>query len=46
MHAPAEGLSGAVLVGGVLQMVSEPTLVVACTGYGVFGRDPTLKKQL
>jgi hypothetical protein len=29
--APTEGLGGAVLVGGVLQMVSEPTLVVART---------------
>jgi hypothetical protein len=29
---PTEGLGGAALVGGVLQMVSEPTLVVARTG--------------
>jgi hypothetical protein len=27
-----EGLGGAALVGGVLQMVSEPTLVVSRTG--------------
>jgi hypothetical protein len=27
-----EGLGGAALVGRVLQMVSEPTLAVACTG--------------
>ena len=30
--APTEGLGGAALVGGVLQMVSEPTLAVARTG--------------
>jgi hypothetical protein len=30
--APTEGLGGATLVGGVLQMVSEPTLAVARTG--------------
>jgi hypothetical protein len=30
--APTEGLCGAALVGGVLQMVSEPTLAVACMG--------------
>jgi hypothetical protein len=30
--APTEGLGGADFVGGVLQMVSEPTLVVAHTG--------------
>jgi hypothetical protein len=30
--APTEGLSGAALVGGVLQMVSEPTLAIARTG--------------
>jgi hypothetical protein len=29
---PTEGLGGATLVGGVLQMVSEPTLAVACMG--------------
>jgi hypothetical protein len=32
MPAPTEGLGGAVLVGGVLQMVLEPTLAVARTG--------------
>jgi hypothetical protein len=32
MLAPTEGLSGATLVGGVLQMVSKPTLAVARTG--------------
>jgi hypothetical protein len=32
MLAPMEGLSGATLVGGVLQMVSKPTLAVARTG--------------
>jgi hypothetical protein len=30
--APTEGLGGAALVGGVLQMVSVPTLTVARTG--------------
>jgi hypothetical protein len=30
--APTEGLGGAALVGGVLQMVLEPTLAVAHTG--------------
>jgi hypothetical protein len=30
--APTEGLGGVALVGGVLQMVSEPTLTVAHTG--------------
>jgi hypothetical protein len=30
--APTEGLGGAALVDGVLQMVSEPTLAVARTG--------------
>jgi hypothetical protein len=30
--APTEGLGGAALVGAVLQMVSEPALVVARTG--------------
>jgi hypothetical protein len=30
--APTEGLGGAALVGGVLQMVSKPTLAVARTG--------------
>jgi hypothetical protein len=30
--APTEGLGGATLVGGVLQMVSEPTLAVARMG--------------
>jgi hypothetical protein len=30
--APMEGLGGAALVGGVLQMVSEPTLAVARMG--------------
>jgi hypothetical protein len=30
--APTEGLGGAALVGGVLQMVSEPTLAVVHTG--------------
>ena len=29
---PSEGLGGAALVDGVLQMVSEPTLAVARTG--------------
>jgi hypothetical protein len=32
MLAPTEGLCGAALVGGVLQMVLEPTLVIARTG--------------
>jgi hypothetical protein len=32
VSAPTEGLGGAALVGGVLQMVSEPTLTVAHTG--------------
>jgi hypothetical protein len=32
MLVPTEGLGGAALVGGVLQMVSEPTLVVVRTG--------------
>jgi hypothetical protein len=32
MPASTEGLDGAALVGGVLEMVSEPTLVVARTG--------------
>jgi hypothetical protein len=31
--ATTEGLGGAALVGGVLQMVSEPTLVVARMGH-------------
>jgi hypothetical protein len=30
--APTEGLGGAALVGGMLPMVSEPTLAVARTG--------------
>jgi fumarylacetoacetate (FAA) hydrolase family protein len=32
MLAPTEGLGGAALVGRVLHMVSEPTLVIARTG--------------
>jgi hypothetical protein len=32
VFTPTEGLGGAALVGGVLQMVSEPTLTVARTG--------------
>jgi hypothetical protein len=32
MLTPTEGLGSADLVGGVLQMVSESTLAVACTG--------------
>jgi hypothetical protein len=35
--APTEGLGGAALVGGVLQMVSEPTLAVARTGHADIG---------
>jgi hypothetical protein len=41
--ASTEGLGSASLVGGVLQMVSEPTLVVArmgqCAGIGRMARE-------